>query len=92
MCSVYSDIALGQERVPIPCVNSVDSEPYPDDYKYIPENCVTSPMNIDRNITHLQVSYRHHIRVFQDKDIAFYVAGSSNQYYLSPLWFIVLCL
>uniref|UniRef100_A0A8C4NWJ7 Euchromatic histone-lysine N-methyltransferase 1b n=1 Tax=Dicentrarchus labrax TaxID=13489 RepID=A0A8C4NWJ7_DICLA len=52
--SVYSDIALGQEKVPIPCVNSVDSEPYPDGYKYIPENCVTSPMNIDRNITHLQ--------------------------------------
>uniref|UniRef100_A0A8D3D528 Euchromatic histone-lysine N-methyltransferase 1b n=1 Tax=Scophthalmus maximus TaxID=52904 RepID=A0A8D3D528_SCOMX len=41
-------------RVPIPCVNSVDSEPLPDNYKYIPENCVTSPMNIDRNITHLQ--------------------------------------
>ncbi|MEQ2217659.1 Histone-lysine N-methyltransferase ehmt1, partial [Xenoophorus captivus] len=43
-----------QERVCIPCVNSVDSEPVPDDYKYITENCVTSPMNIDRNITHLQ--------------------------------------
>ncbi|XP_071323115.1 histone-lysine N-methyltransferase EHMT1 isoform X2 [Trachinotus anak] len=51
---LHSDIALGQERVPIPCVNAVDSEPYPDNYKYIPENCVTSPMNIDRNITHLQ--------------------------------------
>ncbi|CAK6965118.1 histone-lysine N-methyltransferase EHMT1 isoform X1 [Scomber scombrus] len=51
---LHSDIALGQERVPLPCVNSVDSEPYPDDYKYISENCVTSPMNIDRNITHLQ--------------------------------------
>ncbi|XP_034752396.1 histone-lysine N-methyltransferase EHMT1 isoform X2 [Etheostoma cragini] len=51
---LHSDIALGQERVPLPCVNSVDSEPYPDNYKYIPENCVTSPMNIDRNITHLQ--------------------------------------
>uniref|UniRef100_A0A8C9ZZQ0 Euchromatic histone-lysine N-methyltransferase 1b n=1 Tax=Sander lucioperca TaxID=283035 RepID=A0A8C9ZZQ0_SANLU len=51
---LHSDIALGQERVPLPCVNSVDSDPYPDDYKYIPENCVTSPMNIDRNITHLQ--------------------------------------
>uniref|UniRef100_A0A673ASQ3 Euchromatic histone-lysine N-methyltransferase 1b n=1 Tax=Sphaeramia orbicularis TaxID=375764 RepID=A0A673ASQ3_9TELE len=49
-----SDIALGQEAVPIPCVNSIDSEPFPDDYKYIPENCVTSPMTIDRNITHLQ--------------------------------------
>lgn len=51
---LHSDIALGQEAVPIPCVNSVDSEPYPEDYKYIKENCVTSPMNIDRNITHLQ--------------------------------------
>uniref|UniRef100_A0A8C5G951 Euchromatic histone-lysine N-methyltransferase 1b n=1 Tax=Gouania willdenowi TaxID=441366 RepID=A0A8C5G951_GOUWI len=49
-----SDIALGEEQVPIPCVNSVDSEPYPDNYKYISENCITSPMNIDRNITHLQ--------------------------------------
>ncbi|CAF93568.1 unnamed protein product, partial [Tetraodon nigroviridis] len=51
---LHSDIALGHERVPIPCVNSVDSEPCPDGYKYIPENCVTSPMNIDRNITHMQ--------------------------------------
>ncbi|KAM3874406.1 histone-lysine N-methyltransferase EHMT1 [Diretmus argenteus] len=51
---LHSDIARGQERVPIPCVNSMDSELYPDNYKYIPENCVTSPMNIDRNITHLQ--------------------------------------
>ncbi|XP_056873989.1 histone-lysine N-methyltransferase EHMT1 isoform X2 [Takifugu flavidus] len=51
---LHSDIALGHERVPIPCVNSVDSEPYPEGYKYIPENCVTSPMNIDRNITHMQ--------------------------------------
>nr|XP_057920138.1 histone-lysine N-methyltransferase EHMT1 [Doryrhamphus excisus] len=51
---LHSDIALGQERVAIPCVNSIDGEPYPDDYKYILENCVTSPMNIDRNITHLQ--------------------------------------
>ncbi|XP_053705235.1 histone-lysine N-methyltransferase EHMT1 isoform X3 [Synchiropus splendidus] len=52
--TLHSDISLGQERVPIPCVNSVDGEACPDDYKYIPENCVTSPMNIDRNITHLQ--------------------------------------
>uniref|UniRef100_A0A1A7YZC5 Euchromatic histone-lysine N-methyltransferase 1b n=2 Tax=Iconisemion striatum TaxID=60296 RepID=A0A1A7YZC5_9TELE len=51
---LHSDVSLGQEQVPIPCVNSVDSEPYPEDYKYISENCVTSPMNIDRNITHLQ--------------------------------------
>ncbi|KAK7896836.1 hypothetical protein WMY93_022161 [Mugilogobius chulae] len=51
---LHRDIALGQEAVPIPCVNAVDSEAYPEDYKYIKENCVTSPMNIDRNITHLQ--------------------------------------
>ncbi|XP_049593125.1 histone-lysine N-methyltransferase EHMT1 isoform X2 [Syngnathus scovelli] len=52
--SLLSDIALGQERVPLPCVNTVDNESYPADYKYILENCVTSPLNIDRNITHLQ--------------------------------------
>ncbi|XP_015228677.1 PREDICTED: histone-lysine N-methyltransferase EHMT1 isoform X3 [Cyprinodon variegatus] len=51
---LHSDISLGQEQVSIPCVNTVDSEPLPDDYKYITENCVTSPLNIDRNITHLQ--------------------------------------
>lgn len=50
------DIARGYERIPIPCVNAVDSEPSPSNYKYVSQNCVTSPMNIDRNITHLQVS------------------------------------
>ncbi|XP_048875775.1 histone-lysine N-methyltransferase EHMT1 isoform X5 [Brienomyrus brachyistius] len=48
------DIARGYEKVPVPCVNGVDSEPCPDNYKYVPVNCVTSPMNIDKNITHLQ--------------------------------------
>ncbi|XP_076836898.1 histone-lysine N-methyltransferase EHMT1 isoform X2 [Brachyhypopomus gauderio] len=48
------DIARGYEKVPVPCVNAVDGEPCPDDYKYVPDNCVTSPMNIDKNITHLQ--------------------------------------
>ncbi|XP_077162715.1 histone-lysine N-methyltransferase EHMT1 isoform X6 [Paroedura picta] len=48
------DISRGYERIPIPCVNSVDSEPCPSNYKYVSQNCVTSPMNIDRNITHLQ--------------------------------------
>lgn len=54
MC-VYSDVAQGYENVPIPCVNGVDDEGCPSDYKYIAENCETSAMNIDRNITHLQV-------------------------------------
>ncbi|KAG5840843.1 hypothetical protein ANANG_G00192970 [Anguilla anguilla] len=48
------DISQGYEKIPVPCVNGVDSEPCPEDYKYIPESCVTSPINIDRNITHLQ--------------------------------------
>ncbi|KAJ8379703.1 hypothetical protein SKAU_G00004810 [Synaphobranchus kaupii] len=48
------DVSQGYERIPVQCVNGVDSEPCPEDYKYIPESCVTSPMNIDRNITHLQ--------------------------------------
>uniref|UniRef100_A0A8C7ES90 Euchromatic histone lysine methyltransferase 2 n=1 Tax=Neovison vison TaxID=452646 RepID=A0A8C7ES90_NEOVI len=48
------DVARGYENVPIPCVNGVDGEPCPEDYKYISENCETSTMNIDRNITHLQ--------------------------------------
>uniref|UniRef100_A0A8D2Q744 [histone H3]-lysine(9) N-methyltransferase n=1 Tax=Varanus komodoensis TaxID=61221 RepID=A0A8D2Q744_VARKO len=48
------DIARGYERIPIPCINSVDNEPCPSNYKYVSQNCVTSPMNIDRNITHLQ--------------------------------------
>ncbi|XP_037653077.1 histone-lysine N-methyltransferase EHMT1 isoform X6 [Choloepus didactylus] len=52
--TVARDIARGYERIPIPCVNAVDSEPCPSNYKYVPQSCVTSPMNIDRNITHLQ--------------------------------------
>ncbi|XP_058380639.1 histone-lysine N-methyltransferase EHMT1 isoform X8 [Diceros bicornis minor] len=52
--TVSRDIARGYERIPIPCVNAVDSEPCPSNYKYVSQNCVTSPMNIDRNITHLQ--------------------------------------
>ncbi|XP_072331617.1 histone-lysine N-methyltransferase EHMT2 isoform X3 [Scyliorhinus torazame] len=51
---VSRDIARGYENVPIPCVNAVDAETSPEDYKYISENCETSTMNIDRNITHLQ--------------------------------------
>ncbi|XP_072801433.1 histone-lysine N-methyltransferase EHMT2 isoform X4 [Vicugna pacos] len=51
---ICRDVARGYENVPIPCVNGVDGEPCPEDYKYISENCETSTMNIDRNITHLQ--------------------------------------
>ncbi|XP_044218862.1 histone-lysine N-methyltransferase EHMT1a [Thunnus albacares] len=48
------DISRGYEAIPIPCVNGVDSEPCPENFKYIPDNCVTSPLNIDKDITHLQ--------------------------------------
>ncbi|XP_077404838.1 histone-lysine N-methyltransferase EHMT2 [Vanacampus margaritifer] len=51
---ICSDIAQGYENAPIPCVNAVDDDGCPSDYKYVSENCETSAMNIDRNITHLQ--------------------------------------
>ncbi|KAM9384369.1 histone-lysine N-methyltransferase EHMT2 isoform 2-T2 [Pholidichthys leucotaenia] len=51
---ICSDIAQGYENIPIPCVNGVDDEGCPSDYKYVSENCETSAMNIDRNFTHLQ--------------------------------------
>ncbi|KAL2092228.1 hypothetical protein ACEWY4_012026 [Coilia grayii] len=48
------DISRGYETVPISCVNGVDHEACPSNFKYVPENCYTSQMNIDENITHLQ--------------------------------------
>ncbi|XP_029017964.1 histone-lysine N-methyltransferase EHMT1-like [Betta splendens] len=48
------DISRGYEAVPIPCVNGIDSEPCPENFKYIPDNCVTSTLTMDKNITHLQ--------------------------------------
>lgn len=69
------DIARGYERIPIPCVNAVDSELCPSNYKYVSQNCVTSPMNIDRNITHLQVGGKKVLRVPR--------TGSQD---LAPFW------
>ncbi|XP_063791938.1 histone-lysine N-methyltransferase EHMT1 isoform X2 [Pseudophryne corroboree] len=48
------DISRGYENMPIPCINGEDAEPCPINYKYVSQNCVTSPLNVDRNITHLQ--------------------------------------
>uniref|UniRef100_A0A1A8BIE8 Euchromatic histone-lysine N-methyltransferase 1a n=3 Tax=Nothobranchius kadleci TaxID=1051664 RepID=A0A1A8BIE8_NOTKA len=48
------DISRGYEAVPISCVNAVDSEPCPENFKYIPDTCVTSPLTVDKDITHLQ--------------------------------------
>ncbi|KAL0979586.1 hypothetical protein UPYG_G00186950 [Umbra pygmaea] len=48
------DISRGYEAVPITCVNGVDTDPCPENYKYVPDSCVTSPIHIDKDITHLQ--------------------------------------
>lgn len=48
------DLSRGYEDVPVTCVNGVDQEPCPD-FKYVPENCFTTQVNVDENITHLQV-------------------------------------
>ncbi|KAG7240013.1 hypothetical protein INR49_028020, partial [Caranx melampygus] len=37
---------------PVLMVSTV--EPCPQNFKYIPDNCVTSPMDIDKDLTHLQ--------------------------------------
>ncbi|XP_017307615.1 histone-lysine N-methyltransferase EHMT1a [Ictalurus punctatus] len=47
------DLSRGYEDVPVTCVNGVDQEPCPN-FKYVPENCFTTQVNIDENITHLQ--------------------------------------
>lgn len=51
----FRDVSRGYEDVPVTCVNGVDHEPCPSNFKYVPENCFTSQVNIDENITHLQV-------------------------------------
>uniref|UniRef100_A0A4W6G587 Euchromatic histone-lysine N-methyltransferase 1a n=1 Tax=Lates calcarifer TaxID=8187 RepID=A0A4W6G587_LATCA len=48
------DISRGYEAIPVTCVNGVDSEPCPENFKYIPDNCVTSALDIDKDITHIQ--------------------------------------
>uniref|UniRef100_A0A672TBZ0 Histone-lysine N-methyltransferase EHMT1-like n=1 Tax=Sinocyclocheilus grahami TaxID=75366 RepID=A0A672TBZ0_SINGR len=48
------DVSRGYEDVPVTCVNGMDHEPCPSNFKYVPENCFTSQVNIDENITHLQ--------------------------------------
>lgn len=58
-CAIRTEIicrvlARGYENVLIPCVNGVDREPCPEDYKYISENCEKSTINTDPSITHLQ--------------------------------------
>jgi hypothetical protein len=49
-------LSFGKEKNPIPCVNGCDDEEIPKDYLYVMENIETSPMNINRCITSLQVT------------------------------------
>lgn len=55
-CLISRDISRGKEQVSIQCVNEVDDEPPPLDFLYVTENCETTPTNIDRTITSLQVA------------------------------------
>uniref|UniRef100_A0A673ZV65 Euchromatic histone-lysine N-methyltransferase 1a n=1 Tax=Salmo trutta TaxID=8032 RepID=A0A673ZV65_SALTR len=49
-----ADVLSRYTAVPITCVNGVDCDSCPDNYKYVPDTCVTSPINIDKDITHLK--------------------------------------
>lgn len=52
---LHRDVSKGKEYYQIPIVNGMDNELVPLDYMYITDNCETSPINIDRTITSLQV-------------------------------------
>lgn len=52
----FRDISRGFEAVPISCVNGVDNEPCPENFKYIQDNFLNSSLHMDKDITHLQVS------------------------------------
>ena len=47
---------MGRESNPIPVVNNIDDENYPQDFHYVTENVETSPMMVNRVISSLQVS------------------------------------
>ena len=51
---------MGREANPIPVVNDTDDENYPTDFQYVKENVETSPMNVNRVITSLQVRQTRH--------------------------------
>ena len=48
---------MGKESVPVPVVNGVDDENYPDDFLYVADNIETTPLNVNRVLTSLQVTY-----------------------------------
>jgi hypothetical protein len=46
---------MGRETHPIPVVNGVDQETYPQDFLYVQTSIETSPMNINTAMSSLQV-------------------------------------
>lgn len=51
---VTNDLTRGKEANPIQCVNDLDDEGEPTDYVYVKQNCVTTSVPVDRNISTLQ--------------------------------------
>lgn len=52
---VTNDITRGKETYPVQCVNGLDDAGVPTNYVYVRQNCVTTNVPIDRNISTLQV-------------------------------------
>ena len=48
---------MGREANPMPVVNNVDDENYPQDFLYVIDNVETAPLNVNRVITSLQVIF-----------------------------------
>ena len=55
--TIFRDVSFGRETHPIPVVNAIDDEQYPKDFLYVMENVETSPMNVNRVVTSLQVRH-----------------------------------
>ena len=54
----FRDVSLGKEQYPIPIVNDYDDENYPTDYQYVVDYVESTPMNVNRVITNLQVCFQ----------------------------------
>lgn len=72
---------MGRESNPVPVVNDVDGENYPQDFHYVADNCETSPMMVNRTISSLQV----HLSTKVIKAFNFKIYLSISAIYLSFL-------
>ena len=55
---VCNDLTRGKETNPIQCVNDLDNAEEPLDYVYVKQNCATTSVPVDRNISTLQVNLK----------------------------------